>query len=203
MKRGQPSADPFRERSARDRWLTAVHEAAHAVVGRSLGVSVLSLSIDPRGEWWGRCDFTPALPSGSADDCRLSLTILAAGVEAEAIERGTEAPSHDIGAVDRDEAYQLGTRLLGLAASMEVIERELEEARARAAEILRQRWSDVQRLARAIEASQAIVEELDLAGMEIPEIRLRATNLAALRASVAEDRARAGSRLLNQTEGGL
>jgi ATP-dependent Zn protease len=80
---------------------TAYHEAGHAVVALAVGRPVHKVSIRPKADWLGRCEFRKPLVRPSDDWLEDEILIALAGLAAEARHTGT----YDRDAAGRDLRY--------------------------------------------------------------------------------------------------
>ena len=80
---------------------TAYHEAGHAVVALAVGRPVHKVSIRPKADWLGRCEFRKGVFRPSDDWLEDEILIALAGLAAEARHTGT----YDRDAAGRDLRY--------------------------------------------------------------------------------------------------
>jgi ATP-dependent Zn protease len=80
---------------------TAYHEAGHAVVALALGRPVHKVSIRPKADWLGRCEFRKGIVRPSDDWLEDEILIALGGMAAEAQHTGT----YDRDAAGRDLRY--------------------------------------------------------------------------------------------------
>jgi hypothetical protein len=121
--------------------LRAVHESGHIVVLRLTGRFTHEVAID------APCRGAYVIPSGNlanADSARANMTMTLAGGQAE---RWFDPTCFAGDQNDFDQARVESRRIHGLTASFEVVEREVQDALSRAAELVRQNWPAIARVA--------------------------------------------------------
>jgi hypothetical protein len=134
-------------------WTTAVHEAAHIVIGDERGVGIRRATIKATDQFAGQAVFNPHGPS--AEDW---LCIDLAGAVAEAIEEGQDPRSaHPSGSDAADALTQVLVMTNMKACADMTATAEYRAAHSAVVETLRRRWRAVQRVAKAL----LIEQELD------------------------------------------
>jgi hypothetical protein len=155
--------------SERDR--TALHEAGHAVVAQSLGLTVEEVTVRAEDGSGGVC-YVELEPRDSLDAIRRELTFILAGRLATAIARGEDRRSISLLRTIEVEGRSLGVRYgayvetvaallkARLADAYHWLDRELSAAADTAVRILTEKWQEVQKLALRLKAEGTV----DLAG---------------------------------------
>ncbi len=142
--------------SREDRWLTAIHEAGHAVVAHILGLVPCQLVVHgPEADRAGACHTQDYSVRGAgARDLEDLVDVAVAGLVAEMIATGREVWDED--SRDLDRAVGL---LMGHVDDCDAVIRELDRSRRRVRRLLEERWEAVERLAVAVEARERLGRE--------------------------------------------